>query len=343
VRAAAYVRVLPPEEARARLGEADQLRLLEEFIAEQGWDLVGVHSDIGVDARPRNRPALLELLSDLSGVDKLVVLKLDRFGRSLRRTLEIVEGLEAAGVHLVSVEEGLDTGTPAGRMLRKVLLDLAFWEWDDRRGDDWGPENLRKPGLDPATVIDVGVAQGTESLYQAFPGAHNVLIEPLHEFEQHLKRLVAKHGGEYHLTAAGAEEGKVSFNVDRQRPGLSSILLIAQAQVDPEQPGREIPVTTLDALWKRQGWRGPFGLKIDTEGFEDQVILGATELLRETQFVIAEVSVGKRFEGSYSFADFVSLMSARGFRLCDILHTRKSWREKEITYVDAMFRTERGS
>ena len=76
-------------------------------------------------------------------------------------------------------------------------------------------DNLRKPGLSPATLIDAGVAGGTLVLYDAFPQAYLVLIEPLTEFESDLGRLVRERAGEYLATALGAREGSVTIEVDR--------------------------------------------------------------------------------------------------------------------------------
>jgi hypothetical protein len=44
-------------------------------------------------------------------------------------------------------------------------------------------------GFQPATVIDVGAAEGTPPLYAVFPKAPHVLVEPLREFEPQLKEL----------------------------------------------------------------------------------------------------------------------------------------------------------
>ena len=93
---------------------------------------------------------------------------------------------------------------------------------------------------------------------------------------------------------------------------------------------REIPVTTLDLLVEEQKLQPPFGLKIDTEGFELEVIHGAAKFWRETQFVIAEVSLVERFVGGYSFSEFTEAMTKNGFFLWDILNTHER-------YVDAVF------
>lgn len=95
---------------------------------------------------------------------------------------------------------------------------------------------------------------------------------------------------------------------------------------------REVPMRTLDALVEEGGFQAPFGLKIDAEGFEDQVIKGAPRLLRDTEFVVAELSVAERFRDSYAFSDFTEMMDAAGFYLWDILNVGGK------RFVDVAFR-----
>src|SRR5262245_58752099 len=167
-------------------------------------------------------------------------------------------------------------------------LAFLIWRTGFRRDSDewqretgWRPENVRKPGLAPATLIDVGVARGTPNLYRAFPDARLVLIEPLAEFEDDLRRISARRGGEYVLTAVGAEPGTAVINVDPQTLYGSSLLVNSWAPPDgPAPERREIAVTTLDELRRERGWQAPFGLKVDVEGYELEVIAGAGDLLR---------------------------------------------------------------
>lgn len=204
----------------------------------------------------------------------------------------------------------------------------------------WSPTSLRKPGFSPSTVVDVGAGEGTPALYKAFPEAFHVLIEPLKENRPHLQRILQEYEGEYFLTAIGAREERLNINVEPSVRKKSSI----NSRTDLTSTGdlverREIPVNTLDALMKKHNFKPPFGLKIDTEGFEYQVIEGAPRFLRETQFVIAEVSVAKRFIQSYSFSEFIQIMDRNGFRLNDILNTRRTKSSvSELLFIDAMFR-----
>ncbi len=49
-------------------------------------------------------------------------------GRSLRDLLRICDDLEAGGVGIVSIQESIDTGTAAGRMMRSILDALGEFE-----------------------------------------------------------------------------------------------------------------------------------------------------------------------------------------------------------------------
>lgn len=190
-----------------------------------------------------------------------------------------------------------------------------------RRAEGWEATSLRRAEFRPRTVVDVGVAEGTPWLYEAFPEAFHVLIDPLAEHELHLQRCAREYGGRYFLTAVGAENGTAVMDVVPGRPGKSSFLeRTALTASEGAVEKREVPMITLDALFEGRGFEPPFGLKIDAEGFEDEVIKGAPRLLRDTQFVIAELSVAERFRRGYAFSDFTERMDAAGFYLWDILN-----------------------
>jgi len=60
--------------------------------------------------------------------DTVVVWKLDRLGRNTLHILETVKALTDRGITLVSVTDGIDSSTPAGRMMIGVLGSLAEYE-----------------------------------------------------------------------------------------------------------------------------------------------------------------------------------------------------------------------
>ena len=334
MRAAAYVKEFPEEWEDEMMSAAGQRRRIESFVAEQGWELARLIEDRGAEVKPSQSPALRRLLRDPEGINKLVIVRLDRLGRRARRILNVLRRLERAGLELVSLEEGMDVGKKTGSAVEGTLAVLADHEFDPTvlRLHGWHAQRLRRPEFSPATVIDVGVAEGTESLYEAFPDAYLALIEPLAEWEPDLRRLVESRPGDYVLTAVGAREGSIAIQVD-QNPYTSSVL--PQVNPRPYKERREVPVKTLDQLVEARGWRPPFGLKVDVEGFELEVIEGAAATLEQTQFVLAEISVTERFVGACSASELIDLLGSHGFEVCDVIAAGET--EMGI-HADALFR-----
>jgi DNA invertase Pin-like site-specific DNA recombinase len=60
--------------------------------------------------------------------DQLVVTKLDRLGRSLEHLIDLSNGLQASGVDLVVLDQGIDTSTAIGRMFFQILGAIAEFE-----------------------------------------------------------------------------------------------------------------------------------------------------------------------------------------------------------------------
>jgi Resolvase, N terminal domain len=84
-------------------------------------------SDVMSGARD-DRPGLAALFEYVREGDTVVVWKLDRLGRNTLHILETVKALTDRGVTLVSVTDGIDSSTAAGRMMIGVLGSLAEYE-----------------------------------------------------------------------------------------------------------------------------------------------------------------------------------------------------------------------
>ena len=84
-------------------------------------------SDVMSGARD-DRPGLAALMEYVRAGDTVVVWKLDRLGRNMLHILQTVKKLTDGGVTLVSTSDGIDSSTPAGRMMIGVLGSLAEYE-----------------------------------------------------------------------------------------------------------------------------------------------------------------------------------------------------------------------
>ncbi len=80
--------------------------------------------------RRDDRPELARLLEQVRAGDTLVVVRLDRLGRSAAHLAALVRDLDGRGITLRSLNESLDTSTPAGRFVVHVLGAMAQMEAD---------------------------------------------------------------------------------------------------------------------------------------------------------------------------------------------------------------------
>ena len=78
----------------------------------------------------KHRPQLDKLLSVLKDGDMLVVTKLDRVARSATQGIELVQSLIDKGVTVNVLNMGVMDNTPAGRLIRTVMLAFAEFERD---------------------------------------------------------------------------------------------------------------------------------------------------------------------------------------------------------------------
>jgi DNA invertase Pin-like site-specific DNA recombinase len=127
IRVAAYARVSTGDQHLD-----NQLAEIEATVKSRGWKLVATHTDVMSGAKD-TRPGLNRLLQQVaaSEVDVVVVVRLDRLGRSLRHLLAVIEQITNAGVDLVSIRDaGIDTTTATGKLMVSIIGAFACFERD---------------------------------------------------------------------------------------------------------------------------------------------------------------------------------------------------------------------
>jgi DNA invertase Pin-like site-specific DNA recombinase len=107
----------------------NQLQELRRYVSARGWTAVE-YVDRGVSGTKESRPALDALVKDAKRrkFDVLVSWRLDRLGRNLRHLVTLLEELQSLGVTFVSMGEGIDCTTPAGKLQLHILAALAEFE-----------------------------------------------------------------------------------------------------------------------------------------------------------------------------------------------------------------------
>ena len=76
------------------------------------------------------RPALDQLMTDAKRrrFDVLVCWRLNRLGRNLKHLITLLDELQTLGVAFVSLAEGIDATTPAGKLQMHILGAIAEFE-----------------------------------------------------------------------------------------------------------------------------------------------------------------------------------------------------------------------
>lgn len=213
-------------------------------------------------------------------------------------------------------------------LFRRALNGLGFDNWRslEASGEAWVVRNVLGRVFGPAQVkpvcLDVGAHTGeyAELLLSQFPQACVHAFEPHPVTHELLRKAVGMRVG-CHPLALGAEAGEFEL-FDRKkcdgsvRASLSRVALESVQQ--EELVAHRVQVSTVDCFLAEQGIERVDLLKIDTEGFEMDVLIGAAQALQEgrvrvIQFEFNQLHIGRR----QFLADFMARLP--GHRLYRIL------------------------
>lgn len=131
-KAAGYVRVSTPAQVEDE-SLTTQRKSIEEFAKSQGYELTEIYADEGISGGSIiNRHGLQKCINDgLKGKFKVLIIhRMSRFGRNAVELLGNYKELQAAGIELRSISEGIDFSTKYGEAMLGMLAVIAQLERD---------------------------------------------------------------------------------------------------------------------------------------------------------------------------------------------------------------------
>lgn len=174
--------------------------------------------------------------------------------------------------------------------------------------------------LDIRTALDVGAHEGESVtwIHYAVPDAQIFSFEPLPECLEILREKT-RHLSNCQVipVAVGDHEETKSFLRSSYSPASSILEMTDLLQESvPKVAGTTeeiVQVRTLDSLADELHFEPNILLKIDTQGYEDRVLRGAHEVLRNTVVIVCEVNYLPLYQKQASFDDLYRFLWNHGF------------------------------
>lgn len=181
--------------------------------------------------------------------------------------------------------------------------------------------------VNPDVILDVGANDGGFARQcRAFGYRGDVVsFEPGGEAYARLAQSSANDPRwQAHRLGLGDEPAELTLHVASNAGASSSLLpmLVAHEQAAPDAryvAEERVPIRRLDEWYtrRRAGWSRP-ALKIDTQGFERQVLVGAGSLIDSIVAVQLEMSLVPLYDGGWLWNEAAGWLQQRGFRLAGV-------------------------
>jgi FkbM family methyltransferase len=167
------------------------------------------------------------------------------------------------------------------------------------------------------TVLDVGASNGcwSSECVKFYPESNYVLFEPQPVHNEALDLYSKKTNVTIIKKAVGDNIGVTFFDAAEPFGG-------ALSEIDGSRM-IQVPLTTIDCTIEELKIEGPYLIKLDTHGYERNILEGSFKTLKNTNALIIEVYNYEICKGSFLFWELCEYLSKRGFRpvyIVDILN-----------------------
>lgn len=203
---------------------------------------------------------------------------------------------------------------------------------------------LENFGVDLVFDIGANVGQFSSELRSVGYRGEIVSFEPLSLAHRMLEQ-AASGDPKWHVhprTAIGDQNGEIMINIAGNSVSSSALPMTdihSSAAAESAYVGKErAPICTLDSVADPYLTESehPF-LKIDTQGFEWQVLDGAINTLKTAQGVLCELSLVELYEGQNLWKDMIDRLENAGFVPWSVHSAFTSSKDGRTLQIDAAF------
>jgi site-specific DNA recombinase len=161
----AYIRVsrVGGREGENFISPEVQREQIENWAKMRGAEICEVWTDLDMSGARADRPGLLGAIArvESGAIDGIAVAKLDRLARAITVAFDAIARIEKAGGELVSVQDGIDSSTSTGKLLRGQMLLFAEW-YREQTKENWNIARAKAVGrgMPVKSTIPTGYRRG---------------------------------------------------------------------------------------------------------------------------------------------------------------------------------------
>jgi FkbM family methyltransferase len=195
-------------------------------------------------------------------------------------------------------------------------------------------------------VIDIGANAGQYAKLLRNLGYRNKILsyEPLPEAFRLLAKAAHSDGlWNVSQTAVGDKAGKITMNIAENSVSSSARQMSSRHLMAAPDSGIvgsiSVDCVSLDSIVSAQLVQ-PMLVKIDTQGFERNVLASGTGVIRSISLLELEMSFVELYHGQALFRELDSLLTRSGFKLCSIEEGFFDEVSGELLQCDAIYAQE---
>jgi len=189
-----------------------------------------------------------------------------------------------------------------------------------------------------STLIDVGSNKGQFSILARlyFPKLKIYSFEPQLDQLNIQKKNLGKKNIKYFNNALGNKNKKIKFFITKRKDSSSLLHPHLNLQSYKIINVKQIFINSLDNILKKKNIKKPIILKIDTQGYELEVLKGSKNILAQVDYILCEVSYLNAYKKQVKANNLINYLKKKSFKVT--LRLNKSLYRKKLFQEDILFR-----